>query len=496
MTLSEFETELRTDNNITEDEILTIDKQEYWDYVEINNLLATHPSFHLDSDKWNILTKVHNSTVGHGGVERTIKKINELFEKTPSSVIEWTTLRRDVTNFIRKCPCCQKMEVLKKPIQTRPFTLASYGIFDQVAMDTIGPLPDSREGHKYILVIIDTFSRWVELLPIPDVSAVTAADSFLQFIGRYGTPCSILTDNGTQFINQTVEHLTALLNVDHLKTQAYSHEENGIVERANKEVLRHLRAIMYDKKIVEEWSKYLPFVQRIMNSSVHSATQISPMTLIYGHAIDLNRGLILPYEKPTSGMADFVAETIRRQKVALTIAMETQYARDLYQIQAAYKNNKSAGNELQFPIDSYVLVKYETGPPSKLHPTLKGPMRVVNIKRRGNQPSTYVCEDLVTHKYYNYHVKQLKPFEYDASKTDPETVAMADNHSILVETILKHCFIGTKAPNRSNLQFLVKWVGFDDPSWEPYRNTSSLEKVHEYLIKAKLAKFIPDKFKT
>ena len=74
MTLSEFETELRTENDITEDEILTIDKQEYWDYVEINNLLATHPSFHLDSDKWNILTKVHNSTVGHGGVERTIKK--------------------------------------------------------------------------------------------------------------------------------------------------------------------------------------------------------------------------------------------------------------------------------------------------------------------------------------------------------------------------------------------------------------------------------------
>jgi hypothetical protein len=175
--------------------------------------------------------------------------------------------------------------------------------------------------------------------------------------------------------------------------------------------------------------------------------------------------------------------------------METQYQRDLYQIQSAYKNNKSAGNEPQFPIDSYVLVKHERGPPSKLHPILKGPMRVVNIKRRGNQPTTYVCEDLITHKYHNFHVKNLKPFEYDSAKTDPETVAMTDDQTFLVESILKHRFIGDKSPNKTNLQFLIKWIGYKEPTWEPYRNTSSLEKVHNYLLKAKLKKFIPEKYK-
>ena len=495
MSLKDFMNELRMDNDAEENDI-TIDKHEYWDYVEVNNLIATHPSFHLDADKWAVLSKVHNSTVGHGGVERTINKLNELFTKDPNSKPnDWTTMRKDVTNFIRKCPCCQKMEVLKKPIQTIPFTLASYGLFDRIAVDTIGPLPDSKEGHKYILVIIDSFSRWIELLPIPDTTAITAADALLQFVGRYGVPCAMLTDNGTQFVNQTVEQLSALLNVDHIKTHAYSHEENGIVERANKEVMRHLRAIMFDKKVMTEWSKYLPFVQRIMNSSVHSATQISPMTLIYGHAVDLNRGLILPYEAPKSGMGEYIADVINVQRTALRTAMETQYQRDLYQIQSAYKNNKSAGNEPQFPIDSYVLVKHERGPPSKLHPILKGPMRVVNIKRRGNQPTTYVCEDLITHKYHNFHVKNLKPFEYDSAKTDPETVAMTDDQTFLVESILKHRFIGDKSPNKTNLQFLIKWIGYKEPTWEPYRNTSSLEKVHNYLLKAKLKKFIPEKYK-
>ena len=496
MSLDEFINELRMDNDIDDSTNIAIDKHEYWDYVEVNNLVATHPSFHLDADKWAVLTKVHNSTVGHGGVERTINKLNELFTKDPKAKPqEWTTVRKDVTNFIRKCPCCQKMEVLKKPIQTIPFTLASYGLFDQIAMDTIGPLPESKEGHKYILVTIDTFSRWIELLPIPDTTAITAADALLQFVGRYGVPCSMLTDNATQFVNQTVEQLSALLNVDHIKTHAYSHEENGIVERANKEVMRHLRAIMFDKKVMTDWSKYLPFVQRIMNSSVHSATQISPMTLIYGHAVDLNRGLIIPYEAPKNGMAEYIADIINVQRTALKTAMETQYARDLYQIQSAYKHNKSAGNEPQFPIDSYVLVKYERGPPTKLHPVFKGPMRVVNIKRRGNQPSTYVCEDLVTHKYHNFHVKNLKPFDYDPSKTDPESVAMTDDQTFMVESILKHRFIGDKSPKKTNLQFLIKWIGYDDPTWEPYRNTSNLEKVHNYLTKAKLKKFIPEKFK-
>ena len=84
------------------------------------------------------------------------------------------------------------MALLKRPIMTRPFTTASYGLWDQVAMDSIGPLPTSPDGHKYILTIIDTFSRAVELVPLKDLSAETAANAVMTHMGRYGLPCSYL----------------------------------------------------------------------------------------------------------------------------------------------------------------------------------------------------------------------------------------------------------------------------------------------------------------
>ncbi len=73
---------------------------------------------------------------------------------------------------------------------------------------------------------------------------------------------------------------------------AYSKEENGRIERANKEVLRHLRAFIGHSKVVDEWVIKLPFVQRIMNASVHSVTGFSPASMLFGNSIDLNRNIM------------------------------------------------------------------------------------------------------------------------------------------------------------------------------------------------------------
>ena len=54
------------------------------------------------------------------------------------------------------------------------------------------------------------------------------------------------SDNGTQFVNKLIEAFTQTAGIEHAAIHAYSHEENGIVERANKEVNRHLRAMTYD----------------------------------------------------------------------------------------------------------------------------------------------------------------------------------------------------------------------------------------------------------
>ena len=87
------------------------------------------------------------------------------------------------------------------------------------------------------------------------------------------------------------------MGTPHNLTLAYSSEENSVVERVNKEVNRHITAYTFDKNIVNDWRVALPFVQRIINSSYSQRTKISPADLLFGKQIQLDRGLLLPFEE-------------------------------------------------------------------------------------------------------------------------------------------------------------------------------------------------------
>ena len=101
-------------------------------------------------------------------------------------------------------------------------------------IDTIGPFDKDEDDNIYIITIIDTFTRWVELYPAKSTDAITAAKILVQHIGRYGAPNQLLSDNGSQFVNHIIAEITKLVNTEHIKTLAYSHEENAIVERSHK----------------------------------------------------------------------------------------------------------------------------------------------------------------------------------------------------------------------------------------------------------------------
>jgi len=117
---------------------------------------------------------------------------------------------------------------------------------ERIAIDTIGPM-DEVFGLKYIIVIVDCFTRYVELFPEQEVSAMAAANALWRQTCRFTAPLDIVTDYGSQFVNQMLAHFHELTGVRHHMTIPYSKEENGIVKRANKEVNRHIRNIMFDK---------------------------------------------------------------------------------------------------------------------------------------------------------------------------------------------------------------------------------------------------------
>jgi hypothetical protein len=427
--------------------------------------------------KYKLIAKVHNSTAGHNGVEKTLEKLEARGVET------WPYMREHIKQFIRQCPICQKLDQRKIKINAVPFTNATLEPMDTLNIDSIGPVPLDQYGNCHILVIIDCFTRFVELYPTVDTTAKSAAKCILQHIGRYGTPRRIRTDQGPQFVNETMAELTKSIGVEHEMTLAYSKEESAIVERANKEVMRHLKAILLDKNIVNDWSNSLPLVQRIMNASVHSALGVSPAQLLFGNAVTLDRGIFLPHaQKAKKGVTDgqenlseWADSMLAKQAELLDIARKSQKQTDDYHIVQA-----SGGEVTEFPINSYVLAKYRDRPPTKFHTPWKGPMRVIASKK-----NTYTLQDLVTNKEYEYHVTQLKTFQYDRNETDPVDIARKEAQEFVVDQVLQHRGDPKK---RSTLEFLIKWEGYDDSnnSWEPWANVKDNIKLNNYLYTHKL----------
>ena len=102
----------------------------------------------------------------------------------------------------------------------------------------------------------------------------------------HGLPLAIHTDYGTQFcndmVNSSIDELLKLVNVAHTYSYPYHPESNGICERTNREVVRHLRmlCLLFDK--YNKRTEVLPIVQFIINNSVHSAIGVSPYVMVHG----------------------------------------------------------------------------------------------------------------------------------------------------------------------------------------------------------------------
>ena len=182
---------------------------------------------------------------------------------------------------------------------------------------------------------------------------------------------------GTQLINKLVSELIKIMGPQHITTLPYSKEENAIVERVNKEILRHLTGLIFEHNEVRKWSKhYIPLVQRILNTFRVESINAVPAELLFGNAINLDRGVLLPpslitdHRKSLSAWAD---EMLTKQQELLTKARKEQRRRDETHIAEADPRRTT------YEVGEYVLVEYQPSsmvkgrPPNKFLPKLRGP---------------------------------------------------------------------------------------------------------------------------
>ena len=442
-------------------------------------MLCTLKGLKIPDDKYTILGQVHNTNVGHHGLDRMLQKLRSLGN-------EWKEMRDHARKFIDNCPCCQKMNSIKVSIKTHPFNLSTTRPMEVIHMDTLYMGIANTKGDSYLLVLIDSCSRWVEMYPIPDLSAEQAALKLFEHFGRFGIPGQIRTDNGSQFINKLHAELHALVGVDKIQTTPYSHEENGIVERANKEILRHVRSILFDKGIHKEWHLAIPLVQRILNSQQSSTIGCAPAEIIFSNAPNLEKGI---YMTPIPKVLDNDSLSVWHSKRITLQQRVLQSAKDIQTKLEQEKISQSSGTPTEYAEGSYVLLRFpdddiHKGSMGKLKLPLKGPMLVSRVN--GDK---YTLQDITTGKNHEVHISRLQPFFYDDTKYDPSDIARKDLDEEEVELVLDH----TTHVHKSKMEFRVRWTGYDESHdlWLQWRYLRDNPKLHKYLFNNGRQNLIP-----
>ena len=208
----------------------------------------------------------------------------------------------------------------------------------------------------------------------------------MQHMTQFGIPNEICTDNSTQF-QAVFQEMLEILSIKDYKIQPYSHQENSIVERANKEVLRHLRNFIFDHKVIADWPEFLPQVEQIMNGHVSKSTGVAPVDMVFAGQVNLNQGKLFPQPSynQVEPMSEYMTRIIDRQNCLLQIAARNQNDTDMFHLA---KN--SGESRTEFPINSFVTVAYENDeykPPTKLHNRRRGPYRILSKMTQDNQTS-------------------------------------------------------------------------------------------------------------
>lgn len=143
-----------------------------------------------------VLKDFHDSPLsGHQGVNRMLGRIGNQFK--------WIGLRRDVKDYVRKCPTCQLTKHGKISKQPLAVTSSSKWPFELVSIDLMGPLPKSPDKFTYILSFQDDLTRVFGAVALKDKTTDTVARAFVdQVILKYGLPQEIRSDNGSEFISE------------------------------------------------------------------------------------------------------------------------------------------------------------------------------------------------------------------------------------------------------------------------------------------------------
>ena len=433
-----------------------------------------------------VLNQMHNAPeAGHFGRDKTYNKIKDRFY--------WFHVRKDVFRWCHQCRECSKRRT-PTPRKRAPMTPIKVNNPDDLVCMDILTLPQSESKYQLVLVMIDHFTKWIEVAPLKNQTAKTVAQAFVDYwISRNGVPRRIHTDQGTNFESALMQELYKNFGALKSRTTAYHPQSDGISERMVKTLKECLSK--YVDKTQRDWPKYLQLFAMAYRTSVHATTRVTPAEAHLGRNLNLPIDLIYPTprrlgeEDPEMEAETFSQELEKQLEVIYELIR--QHIPSAQKRQKKYYDQKIAGKP--YKVGDRVWITNEAvkkGMSKKMSPKYLGPF--VITKRLSD--AVYRVKHESGNKFIILHFDRLKPCDSPVEdqeflspvgseeetsdvETEVEPVSIIPEHGsdkvvdedeYEIDKVIRGRYI------KGKLFYLCQWKGYSarDRTYEPLENLS------------------------
>ena len=415
----------------------------------------------------HLMQQHHDSpTAGHPGRSKTLEYLSRTYT--------WPQMRTDVERYIRNCHTCQR----SKPTRHAPFgILRPLPIperpWQDISMDFVTGLPWSN-GCDAIWVVVDRLTKERHLIACrTDIDAKELSSLFITHIFRlHGLPLTIISDRGPQFAALFWKNLCRRLGIEPRLSTAFHPQTDGQTERMNAIMEQYLRA--HVNYLQDDWADWLPLAEFAANNQASETTGTSPFFA--------NKGFDPRCQFDLRPAATNDVNDRRALTTSKTLAEIHNHLRaEINRANLRYQEN---ADKHRLPSPNYQpgdLVwmnarNWKTRRPSrKLDNKRYGPLKIIAKV----SPYAYRLELPPTMKCHNVqHVSLLEPAAndpYPGQQSDPPPPVEIDGEDeYFIEAILDSRI------HRKKLQYMVKWVGYDMPDWEPAELHSDSKAVDDF----------------
>lgn len=154
--------------------------------------------------------------------------------------------------------------------------------FHTIHIDHIGPFESSNKKNKYILVIVDAFTKFTIIEPVKDTKAKRAIKILLNVIHLFGVPHRIISDRGTAFTARSFTIFCSTYGIKHVLNAAATPRANGQCERYNRTIVASLAATVAGRDH-RTWDEFVKQIQGALNSTHKKAIGVTPMEALMGY---------------------------------------------------------------------------------------------------------------------------------------------------------------------------------------------------------------------